>query len=155
MDIPFIEQAKIQAQVLVPLVRAFQEEFGEERANEVARRALAEWARTLGRSIAELGGGTPVEKMAASMPMFTAGDALDFEVLKQTPEALEFNVTGCRYAQFYRELGAPELGFMFLCSLDFPMAQALSPDLEFERTQTIMEGAPYCDFRYRLKGGRR
>ena len=29
MDVPIIEQAKIQAQVLVPLVKALQEELGE------------------------------------------------------------------------------------------------------------------------------
>ena|SRR5262245_49387550 len=32
-DIPVIEQAKIQAQVLVPLVKALQAELGKERAN--------------------------------------------------------------------------------------------------------------------------
>jgi len=36
--------------------------------------------------------------------MFTTGDALDYEVLKQTPDAYDFNITGCRYAQFYKEL---------------------------------------------------
>jgi len=30
MDIPVIEQAKIQAQVLIPLVKALQTELGEE-----------------------------------------------------------------------------------------------------------------------------
>jgi hypothetical protein len=33
MSIPVIEQAKIQAQVLVPLIKALQSELGEERAN--------------------------------------------------------------------------------------------------------------------------
>ena len=33
MGIPVIEQAKIQAQVLVPLVKALQAELGKERAN--------------------------------------------------------------------------------------------------------------------------
>jgi hypothetical protein len=33
MSIPVIEQAKIQAQVLVPLIKAMQAELGEARAN--------------------------------------------------------------------------------------------------------------------------
>ncbi len=33
MDVPLIEQIKMEAQVLVPLVRAFQTGLGEERAN--------------------------------------------------------------------------------------------------------------------------
>jgi L-2-amino-thiazoline-4-carboxylic acid hydrolase len=65
--------------------------------------------------------------------------------------AFEFNVTGCRYAKFYKELGVPELGFMLLCSLDYPMTEGFGADLEFKRTQTIMQGADHCDFRYALK----
>ena len=48
MRIPIIEQAKIQAQVLVPLVKALQAELGEERANELVRKALGDICRRLG-----------------------------------------------------------------------------------------------------------
>jgi hypothetical protein len=40
MDISLIQQVKIQARVLVPLVKALQSELGEERANALVRRAL-------------------------------------------------------------------------------------------------------------------
>ena len=40
--------------------------------------------------------GTAAEKIAAVLPMFSADDAYDIDVLKQTPEAFEFNVTRCR-----------------------------------------------------------
>jgi hypothetical protein len=42
MDIPLIEQVKIQAQVLVPLVKTLQAELGEERANAIVRKALGD-----------------------------------------------------------------------------------------------------------------
>ena len=48
MDIPLIEQVKIQAQVLVPLVKALQAELGEERANALVRRALGDIYRRFG-----------------------------------------------------------------------------------------------------------
>jgi hypothetical protein len=137
-DITILEQSKIQAQVLVPLLKAFQEELGEERANAIARKALARWAYKLGQQVGAQGIGTPAEKMAAVLPVFSAGDAHDIEVLQQTPGAFEFNVTRCRYAEFYKELGEPELGFLFLCSQDFPITEGFSPDLELIRTQTIM-----------------
>ena len=70
---------------------------------------------------------------------------------QQTSEAFEFNVTGCRYAEFYKELGELELGSLLSCGHDFAQAQGLSPDLELTRTQTIMQGAGHCDFRYRLR----
>ena len=56
MDIPLIEQVKIQGQVLVPIVKALQAELGEERANAIVRKALGplyrkygeQWWRTQG-----------------------------------------------------------------------------------------------------------
>lgn len=91
------------------------------------------------------------EKMAAAFDSFAAGNALDYEVLKQAPDAFDVNVTECRYAKFYNELGAPELGFLLVCSADFPMAEGFGTDVQLTRTQTIMQGASHCDFRYRLK----
>jgi L-2-amino-thiazoline-4-carboxylic acid hydrolase len=32
---------------------------------------------------------------------------------------------------------------------DFPFAEGLGPDIKFTRTQTIMQGASRCDFRYK------
>jgi hypothetical protein len=45
----------------------------------------------------------------------------------------------------------PELGFLLTCSADFKMADGYGADVELKRTQTIMQGAKYCDFRYALK----
>jgi hypothetical protein len=149
MDIPIIEQVKIQARVLVPLVKALQAELGEERANAIVRKSLGDMYRKLGerwwqaQSSSNLG-----DNLASAFDMYAASDALDYEVLKQAPDAFEMNVTGCRYAQFYKELGAPELGFLLVCSADFPMAEGFGRDIELTRTQTIMQGASHCDFRY-------
>jgi len=149
----FIEQTKIQAQVLVPLIKALQAELGEERANRIVRNALGDWIRKAGERMAAQTPGTGIDKIAAAVPYFAAGDAIDVEVVKKTDSAFEFNVTGCRYAKFYKELGVPELGFMLICSLDYPMTEGFGTDLELKRTQTIMQGADHCDFRYALKKG--
>lgn len=153
MSIPHIKQAKIQARFLIPVVKAMQAELGEECAKEVVRNALDEVARQNRQAVNSMLKGTPVEKMAASLPI-AAANALDVEELSRTPEAFEFNVTGCRYAEFYKQLGEAELGFLFSCGGDWAMAEGLSPDLELTRTQTIMQGAPHCDFRYRLRNER-
>ena len=150
-NIPFIEQAKIQAQVLVPLVKALQSELGEERANTIVRKALGDWMRKAAEDMSKHLPEAAIEKPAAMLSLFSADDAIDFEVVTHQPDKFEFNVTGCRYAKFYQELGVPELGFLLLCSLDYPMAEGLSTELEFQRTQTIMQGASHCDFRWRLK----
>lgn len=152
MDIPLIEQVKIQAQVLVPLVKALEAELGEERANAIVRKALGNLYRKYGekwwRSHKESSLG---EKMASAFAMFAAGDALEYQVVKQTPNAFEVNVSECRYARFYKEMGAPELGFLLTCSADSSLAEGYGADVQLTRTQTIMQGATHCDFRYALK----
>ena len=156
MDIPLITQVKIQAQVLVPLVKTLQAELGEERANAIVRKALGDLYRQYGekwwrtQEARNLG-----EKMALAFDMFAAADALEYEVIKQAPDAFEVNVTECRYARFYAEIGAPELGFLLTCSADFSMAEGFGADVQLTRTQTIMQGASHCDFRYRLKKSER
>jgi hypothetical protein len=150
MDIPVIEQAKIQAQVLVPLIKTLQAELGEERANALVSKALGDVYRRLGEQWWRAKQSRHVgENMAAAFAAFAKGDAIDYSVRAQSQDACEIDVTGCRYARFYKELGEPELGFLLVCSSDFPFAEGFGADMKLTRTQTIMQGASHCDFRYR------
>ncbi|HEU5295166.1 MAG TPA: L-2-amino-thiazoline-4-carboxylic acid hydrolase [Burkholderiaceae bacterium] len=152
MDIPLIERTKIQAQVLIPLVNALRAELGEQKANALIRRALGELYRGFGEEWWRSRGSPDVgQTMAKAFNGFAGGGALDYQVIKQTPDAFEVNVTGCRYAQFYQELGVPELGFLLTCSADFALAEGYGAGVRLTRTQTIMQGASHCDFRYALK----
>jgi len=150
MGIPVIEQAKIQAQVLVPLVKAPQAELGKERANALVRKVLGDVYRRLGEQWWQAKESTHVgENMALAFASFAEGDAVEYSVRAQSQDTYEIDVTRCRYAQFYRELGEPELGFLLVCSSDFPFAEGFGPDIKLTLTQTIMQGASHCDFRYR------
>lgn len=150
MGIPVIEQAKIQAQVLVPLVKALQTELGEERANALVRKALGDVYRRLGEQWLRAKDRRHIgNNMASAFASFAKGDAVDYHVRVQSEDTYDIDVTGCRYAQFYKELGEPELGFLLVCNLDFPFAEGFGPDIKLTRTQTIMQGASHCDFRYR------
>jgi hypothetical protein len=64
---------------------------------------------------------------------------------------LEFNVKRCRYAEYFKELGLPELGALFHCARDFAMIEGFDAGIVLKRTQTIMEGASHCDFRFQKK----
>jgi hypothetical protein len=155
-DVPLIEQIKIQAQVLVPLVKTLRAELGEGRAHALVHQALRDVYRQYGEKWWRAQGERDLgEKMAAAFEGFATGDALDYELLKQTADACEINVTRCRYAEFYHKIGAPELGFLLVCGADFTMAEGYGAGVELARTQTIMEGASHCDFRYRLKTGQK
>lgn len=152
MSVSTIEQARIQARVLVPLVKALQAELGEERANAIVRQALGGMYRALGekwwnaRRSDDLG-----QNMAAAFEMYAQENALAYKVEDQSQDRFDLDVTECRYAQFFKEIGAPELGFLLVCSSDFHMAEGFGPGVELRRTQTIMQGASHCDFRYRRR----
>jgi hypothetical protein len=150
VNVSVIQQAKIQAQVLVPLVKALQKELGGARANELVRSALGDLYRQYGEEFWRKKNEKNLGKtMASGFATFARDHALEYRVIEQSKDAFEFDVTACRYAEFYRELGEPELGFLLVCSLDFAMAEGFGADVELTRTQTIMQGASCCDFRYR------
>ncbi len=150
MSVPIIRQVKIQAEVLIPLIKALQAELGKERANALVRRALGDIYRRYGEKFWQTKNEKNLGKaMASAFATYAREDALDYRIIEQSEDAFEFDVTGCRYAEFYKELGEPELGFLLVCSADFPMAEGFGPDIKLTRTQTIMQGASHCDFRYK------
>ena len=69
--------------------------------------------------------------------------------LEETPDRLSFNVTRCRYAEMYRALGLADLGSSLSCQRDFSLIEGFNPGIRLVRTQTLMEGAAFCDFRFR------
>ena len=162
MSISVLEQAKIQAQVLVPLVRALQAELGEARANALVRKALGDLYRGFGEQFwkaknqdknqdendADLG-----KAIASAFRTYARDDALAYDVIEQSHDTFAFDVKRCAYAEFYKALGEPELGFLLVCTADFATAEGFGPDIKLTRTQTIMQGAPHCDFRYAREGG--
>jgi hypothetical protein len=149
VSIPVIQQAKIQAQVLIPLVKALQAEIGEQPANALVRRALGDIYRRYGEEFARNKNEKSLGKiMGSAFATYAREGALDYRVIEQSQDAFEIAVTGCKYAEFYKKLGEPELGFLLVCSADFPMSEGLGPDIRLTRTQTIMQGASQCDFQY-------
>ena len=150
MAVSVIEQAKIQAQVLVPLVKALQAELGEEKANRLVRNALGDLYRRFGEEFWQSKNEPNLGKSVASaFKTYAQGEALDYRVGEQSHDAFALDVTRCRYAEFYKALGEPELGFLLVCTADFAIADGFGSDVKLTRTQTIMQGADHCDFRYR------
>ena len=96
-------------------------------------------------------GGNSLKHFADSLQYWTRDNALEIEVVEKGEQALFFNVTPCRYAELYKKLGLLELGVIFSCTRDVTLIRGFNPNILLKRTQTIMEGAAYCDFRYTLE----
>lgn len=150
-DLPLLERRRIEAMVLIPVIRAMQERFGADAVNEVVADAIRALARDQG---AAMRASTPIESVVELSSRFKGGGpisegSLTIEVVEDDAEQFGFNVTRCQFVEMYDELEAGELGFLLSCNRDFASFEGMAPDLEFNRTQTRMQGASHCDFRYR------
>lgn len=151
-SLPLLQQREIEANVIAPLVRAFAAEVGEARAREILAGVIGGLARRAGCAAAVTVGGNDLPHLKQAIEKWKDGGALELDVLREDAEAFEFNVTRCRYAEMYHRLGLADLGPILSCSRDGRMIEGFNPAIAFTRTQTLMDGATHCDFRYRAPG---
>jgi len=151
VPISLLQQREIEAKVIGPIYRAFGREIGDERAKQILTGVIAELARASGCAAAQAMGGDGLDHLGRAIDSWTSGGALSLDVIRRDESALEFNVTRCQFAEMYRRLGLEELGPILSCNRDGAMIEGFNPEIEFTRTQTIMQGAGHCDFRYQKK----
>jgi hypothetical protein len=151
-NISLLDKVRIQAQVLVPVLRALRAELGKDRADAIVKQALRDWSKKLFADIGTGIEGSPRRKWATMQKAMAdvSEREVAFEVLRHDKEAYYLDVTSCRFAEFFRALDEPDLGALLVCETDFDIASAADGEVSLERVQTIMKGAPSCTFRYRF-----
>lgn len=145
-----LTRREVEARLLVPLVAALGREFGEDRVLRVLRDTVVSIARRQGAELAQAMGANSLKEFREALVHWTRDRALEIDVVEEEEGILAFNVTRCRYAEMYRELGIARLGPILSCARDFALIEGFNPQIRLTRTQTLMEGAPCCDFRYRF-----
>lgn len=146
-----LERRRIEAEFAKALLATMERHLPPDRARAILAEAIVTMARDTGAAMAKEQGGTnDLAAFAALLPRWQQDDALAMEFIERSASRLDFNVTRCRYAEIYRELGVPELGALLSCNRDGEFCRGYNPAIRMERTQTIMQGAPHCDFRYSL-----
>ena len=142
-----IDAVKIQARVVIPIVKALELELGKERAHEIVGKAIAASYAEWQSSRAQARNTHPREgNVAHRFPVET-------EVVEDTEDSFGLNMVRCQFAEYFRSIGEPAIGSLLTCGVDFATQAALRPDWEFHRSQTMMGGASHCDFRWRLRSG--
>jgi fumarate reductase iron-sulfur subunit len=149
--VDMLVRREIEAGVAVPLIKAFMDEFGREKAMEIASRVIESLAGESGRMLAQWAGGNSLEHFAKAAAVFSQGDASTSEIIEASPRRLALNTTRCRYVEMYKEHGWGEFGYLLSCGRDFAMIKGFNPRIKLTRTQTIMEGADFCDFHFEMK----
>ena len=129
---------KTAAAVGVRLLHAMEERFGPE-ARDVIRTLVEQPAP-------RPDAGDPKADLQAFCTTLERGCAGThrWERIINEPDRIGYHFTRCLWAEVYRELGEPELGFV-ICASDEPAVKSHNPHLGFTRTQVQMHGAPLCD----------
>lgn len=139
---------EIEALMAGPILAAFAEELGWERVERIVEPIIAGLAREAGHNLREAVGGDSLIDLAAGLEAWSRNGALEIELLEKRAGRLAYNVTRCRYAEMYRRLGLEDLGFLLSCGRDLHLVTGFNPAVRMDRTQTIMQGGAYCDFRF-------
>ncbi|MFO0998128.1 MAG: L-2-amino-thiazoline-4-carboxylic acid hydrolase [Alphaproteobacteria bacterium] len=152
-EIPVIIKRRLQAQVIKPIYDEMAAAVGVEKAKAILDSAIRKAAIAEGKEFAakEPGGITSLAGFIDLYKHWKADGALEVEVLKANDEVFDFNVTRCRYAEMYREMGLHEIGALMSCNRDGTFCEGYDPNIKLDRSQTIMGGASHCTFRYRYE----
>lgn len=143
------ERLEIQMEYAVPLLRDLQEVLGTDVIVDALRQRLvnqqdrARAERTPAPVLSE-----HAVRLQTGFERFAEGGALEFEMVERSDDQVAIDVTACGYAEMMERLDATDLGPLLLCGADY--AGALRAGTELHRSQTRMEGATHCDFRFRI-----
>ena len=146
-----LTRREIEARILAPVIDALGARFGRDEVVAIVREVVAGIAREQGRAMAASRGDASLQSFAQTLGPWTKDDALRLTVVQEEAARFDFDVTRCRYAEMYRALGIPELGAVLSCQRDAALIEGFNHGVTLERTQTIMQGAPCCNFRYRAR----
>jgi len=152
-ELPTLTKRRLQAQVIGPIFAEMVAQLGEEKATQILDAAIRKAAIAEGKEFASKapGGKTSMADFIKLYELWTADGALEMKVLAANDDVFDFDITRCRYAETYKDMGLGRIGHLLSCNRDGTFCQGYDPNITLERKQTIMEGANCCTFRYRYR----
>jgi L-2-amino-thiazoline-4-carboxylic acid hydrolase len=149
--IDILTRREIEARIAGPLIKAFVEEVGRDRALSMVRTVIKSLAFESGAQLAKQMRDNSMACFAEGFRKWGKGGAYEMEQLELSETRFNFNITRCQYAEMYKDLGMADLGVILSCSRDFALIEGFNPKMTLIRTKTIMEGCDHCDFRISMK----
>jgi hypothetical protein len=148
-QLAMLERRRIEAAILKHVYDTLEASHGKDVAQRTIADAVRQSAMAQAREMANrVGGRTSMQTFIDRQELWTRGGALERDVIEQSESRYRFNVTRCKYAEMYREMGLGEIGHLLSCQRDGTFCEGYDARLKLRRTQTIMQGATHCDFDY-------
>lgn len=154
MKSPIYAQRRVEAKMLAHVHATLTASHGREVADatirDAVRAASIEQAQEMAKEGRAAGAPPSMANFQKLYELWARGGALEVEVLRADERAFDFDVTRCRYAEMYREMGLGRIGHLLSCQRDGTFCEGYDPSIRMTRAQTIMQGADRCTFRYRV-----
>jgi len=138
----------------IPIWRGLEGEIGREKLHEMMKRVIDTTARQQMGEFAKKAGKNDLATFAQDFlkPDSIYQKLLTFQVVEDSPKALEVKVAECLWAKTYREANAADLGYILSCYADYASAEGFNPKMRMIRTKTLMQGNDCCNHRYVIEG---
>ncbi len=151
-EIGILQRRKIEAEIIKPLYEEMKAELGAPKAQAIIDKVIKTAAIAAGAHFAaRTPDGADLLSFQDLQSLWTQEEALVIEVTQASEQAFDYNVLRCKYSEMYKEMGLGEIGHLLSCNRDGVFCQGYNPDITLKRSQTLMQGASHCDFRYRFK----
>ena len=77
--------------------------------------------------------------------------SLKYEESWDGDNKVQFKVTHCTVCEACKKAGLTDIGYHVYCMTDPAVIKGINPEIQFERTHTLMQGDDYCDHCYMCK----
>jgi len=138
----------------VPIFKGLEGEIGSQKFLEMLKRIVSDISRQQSAEYAKKLGKNDLAAYTQDMRQRSRfwNHVLTYQVVEDTPKAVEIKVTECLWAKTFHEAKAAELGYALICYGDYAAAEGFNPKMCMIRTKTLMQGNDCCNHRYVLEG---
>lgn len=145
-----LQQRQIEARLMKRVIEGLFEKFDKDEVLSNLRDTFRKIAYEDGKKLKKEKS-NPMLILEKHWQKLTEGEALVMEGFLNTESKMSFKVTQCKYAEFYKEIGAPELGTILSCCRDEAFLKGFTNRIKMMRSKTILEGNNCCEFKYELQ----
>ena len=146
-----LNRRETEARILLPFLEKLFESFDRQVVLTILANTVKELARKQGKDLS-CDYGNDIEAFIETLEFWKQDGALEIDVLEKSDTKLNFNVTRCKYAEFYKAMGMEDLGTILSCNRDFAMIEGFNEKAKLKREKTILSGSSCCTFRYEFGG---
>ncbi|MBN2008365.1 L-2-amino-thiazoline-4-carboxylic acid hydrolase [candidate division KSB1 bacterium] len=135
----------------ITALRLLEKKYGTENVRKEVGVILRKWVTNNWKNNAEEAGKNDIATYINILwDGFCKKDGLQFTMTEENG-VTQMHCTYCPWAEKAKQLNATDWGYELFCMTDYYMIEGFNPDIQFERTKTLMQGNDCCDHSYRMK----